>query len=335
MEVLCGVNPMMLFNMDETMINTRKKLKVLVNSQNGVKPLVVKPDVFPHITAAVTICASGKYFDPFLLLANKHTNTGLEMFDGKCYIGSTLSGWMTKVSFACYALIFVMQLSLYRLTLPSYLAEESVLLVVDGHSSRLNFEACLLLYYFNVDLLILPGHTSHVMQPFDVSIGSPLKSSLKECLTRKQFNIDNDDLHDLIKLKKKTSAELRVMLIESFLDALSKSGTPGNIIGSFKKCGLSPLDPEMPLASAYTMRGQPDIYNIPNGPISSMFLTSEASLSYLFQQQYNRALTPEDMTFDIHHYINCFSSNEMEDFWLLSKLPPLLVYNNDGTFGKL
>lgn len=47
MEVLCGVNPMMLFNMDEKMINTRKKLKVLVNSQNGVKPLVVKPYVFP------------------------------------------------------------------------------------------------------------------------------------------------------------------------------------------------------------------------------------------------------------------------------------------------
>lgn len=45
---------------------------------------------------------------------------------------------------------------------------ESVSLVVGSQLPRFNFEAALQLNYFNVDLLILLGDTSHVLQPFDL-----------------------------------------------------------------------------------------------------------------------------------------------------------------------
>jgi hypothetical protein len=40
---------------------------------------------------------------------------------------------------------------------------------------------------FNVDILILPGHTTHVLQAFDVGITSQLKSEFRQQLMEK-FN---------------------------------------------------------------------------------------------------------------------------------------------------
>ena len=58
----------LIFNMDETMIDSKKKLKVILPDK--ILPLVVSPPVFPHITAIITICAAGNCFEPLILLPN-------------------------------------------------------------------------------------------------------------------------------------------------------------------------------------------------------------------------------------------------------------------------
>jgi hypothetical protein len=104
----------------------------------------------------------------------------------------------------------------------------------------------------NVDLLILPGHTSHVLQPFDISIASPLKREFKEALIRESLptieDLINGDPHVL---KKATSAMLRKRLVESFLTALNRSCTFKNIRSGFRAAGLFPLDPSVPLTNCY------------------------------------------------------------------------------------
>ena len=58
------------------------------------------------------------------------------------------------------------------------------LLILDGHASRINFSALEYLSRACCDVIILPAHTSHITQPFDVAIASPLKNIYKQLLLK-------------------------------------------------------------------------------------------------------------------------------------------------------
>jgi len=63
---------------------------------------------------------------------------------------------------------------------PSTRAEppQSRLLVMDGHSSHITANMIAFCIDKDIDILILPAHTSHLLQPLDVSIFSSLKRAL-------------------------------------------------------------------------------------------------------------------------------------------------------------
>lgn len=58
-----------IFNMDETMIDSNRKLKV-ITTQKTI-PLTIKHQNYPHVTGVITICADGSYLNPFIILPNK------------------------------------------------------------------------------------------------------------------------------------------------------------------------------------------------------------------------------------------------------------------------
>ena len=66
----------LIFNMDETMLHSKKKLKVIVPEKT--LPLIVSPPVPPHITAVITIGASGNALQPLIFLPNKKTKRNIE-----------------------------------------------------------------------------------------------------------------------------------------------------------------------------------------------------------------------------------------------------------------
>lgn len=144
-----------------------------------ILPLVVSPPVFPHITAIITICAAGNCFEPLILLLNKKTTRNIESLIDECFLASTESGWINKDPFVLYSILFCIQITHYPLNLPLSIRNEPILLIVDGHPSRRNYLANYIFSCFNVDLLILSGHISHVLQPFDPVVAAPLKSQLK------------------------------------------------------------------------------------------------------------------------------------------------------------
>lgn len=49
------------------------------------------------------------------------------------------------------------------------------LLIVDGHSSHLSVEIVEFCLNHDIDLLCLPSHSTHLLQPLDVGLFSPLK----------------------------------------------------------------------------------------------------------------------------------------------------------------
>ena len=105
-----------------------------------------------------------------------------------------------------------------------------VLLIADGHTSHTSIEVIEKARANNVHLLCLPSHTTHLLQPLDVSVFKPFKSNFnKACRELVNKNpgrvVTTNDISSLI------------------AKAWPLSLTPINIMSGFKKCGISPLNP--------------------------------------------------------------------------------------------
>ena len=309
-------DPRLIFNMDETMLNANRRFKVLALKYRI--PLVTSLPNIPHITACVTISAAGKFFDPLIILKDKKTMKNLESYNN-CYFGSTKSGWINRRMFLWWSLLFICQLSYYRLMLPKELQNQECLLLLDGHSSRLSYRSMLLFWIFHVDVVLIPGHCTHVLQPFDVGIASPLKVNYKALICKKNFKEGNDnDFH---------RSAIRDAMISSFIDALHKTCTPGNISSSFAKAGVCPLDPGSPLQSQYVMKEALNVAK--ENWYSGRMINTMDMLSRLFQQENGRNLTDSDLKmsiYDLQQIVISFHDKNVDGI-ALSKLPQLFAFN--------
>jgi hypothetical protein len=152
--------------------------------------------------------------------------------------------------FLIWVIFFLSDLFLYRQSLPQEVREEKVLLVLDGHQSRSNLEALWLLYLFDVEVLIIPGHTSHVLQPFDLTIASPLKTYLSQIISELSLPSIEEIIDDDINVEKqRTAEETRKLFIRAFVDAFRKAATISNVRSGFEKSGMVPLQPWIPMSN--------------------------------------------------------------------------------------
>jgi 4-hydroxybenzoate polyprenyltransferase len=110
------------------------------------------------------------------------------------------------------------------------------LLVLDGHGSHETTEFIWKCLEYNIFLLFLPAHTSHVLQPLDLSIFSPLKASY-----RKHLNL-------LASMTDSTPIGKRNFLI-CYYKARQESLTGMNIRAGWRATGLWPVSMAKPLMS--------------------------------------------------------------------------------------
>ena len=319
-------SPLLIFNMDETMISSNKKLKILC--PKDCSGLSVAEQTYPHITACITIGAKGIFMKPLIILPNKRTIKGLEEFTPNYHIASSLSGWMNKKIFTFWALCFLSEIMRYRLDLPENLKEERILLILDGHTSRANFFVAKIFDVFGIDILVLPGHTTHLLQPFDICVASSLKSEFKKNLLAYQTTLDENGL--LKNNKKLNMKEVRKMMLLCFLDAIYSSAKPSNIKSGFLNSGISPLNRDIPLSSKFAMKGGPDkIYEMGDkATINNMCLNqTKEMLAHVYKMDHHKVPSEEDFAFSISeivkevHDLHCQTS----DCLALTKVPDLLM----------
>ncbi|EAX82760.1 transposase, putative [Trichomonas vaginalis G3] len=179
-----------------------------------------------------------------IIIPRKKTlDEGLEGLDA--FFVMLQSGWINTQLFLYYCILFIVEVQARRATMNPMDAQEPFLLIVDGHGSRCNYLTLRFLELFNIDLLILPGHTSHILQPLDVGIFSPLKAEWKRMFDRSCIRIDATG--HIIQAANYTAKELRYLMITAFLDAIAFACTPTNIKSAFQATGLHPVDPFRPL----------------------------------------------------------------------------------------
>jgi hypothetical protein len=202
-----------------------------------------------------TITANGDAFRPMFVLPEfVQLPDELKSFCPEAYFVSSGTGWMTQRTFLMYAHVLLYELSLYRAKLEPNLREERLLLILDGHSSRWTSEAIALLRDGGVDVLVLPAHCTHVLQPFDVCVASAVKNEL--AIGCNKLELSEDEYHTLrnTATTPETMGEKRAYLINAFLNAWSGGADRGNVKAGFLACGLYPLVPETAINNKYTRR---------------------------------------------------------------------------------
>lgn len=111
-----------------------------------------------------------------------------------------------------------------------YRTKGKVILILDGHLSHTNLAVVDLCESFEIQLVLIPPHTSHALQPLDVSFFKPLKTYYHQQATTWQHT--------------NTGKAINKVVFGGLLkQAWNLSATVGNATKGFEKTGIYPLNP--------------------------------------------------------------------------------------------
>ena len=241
--VLQNYDPELILNMDETGVSSNRRYKVVVPA--GSFSVVPNEKKEIHLTAVVTFSATGKVFKHGVILPNlRKIPPELDEFREDADFYSTKSGWMTKLVFDLYCMNLAHEISAWKATLEPRLRNRRVLLLLDGHGSRRTAKGIRYLNAFGVDVLTFPGHSTHVLQPFDVGIAGVFKAELLKQMQKSGARLS-------ARIGPPTSAVglKRWCLVSSCLEALHRALSRNNCRAAFRATGIFPFSPELPLSS--------------------------------------------------------------------------------------
>jgi hypothetical protein len=108
-------------------------------------------------------------------------------------------------------------------------AKNRHLLVVDGHNSHVILQVICKAAAHGLDIITLPSHTSHCLQPLDVSVFQPFKYSFSK-------------FRDAWTLRNRCRGAAKEDLCHWVCQALKKALTPNNITKGFRETGIFPLN---------------------------------------------------------------------------------------------
>ncbi|CAI2200149.1 7254_t:CDS:1, partial [Funneliformis geosporum] len=150
-----------IWNMDETgFVIVPKSEKVLARRGARQVHKVSHGNSHEHISLVPTISAAGSYIPPLIIYKGVRTIPNLlEGAPSGTVMGFTNTGYMREELFQIYLNHFIKSISPIR----------PVLLILDGHKRYINY-TCVDFYRQNGILLyVLTPHTTHILQPSELS----------------------------------------------------------------------------------------------------------------------------------------------------------------------
>ena len=176
------------------------------------------------------ICADGTALPPALIYksdSGKLQDTWIADWEPQeeAYFAVTPNGW------SCDVLGLSWLERVFQRCTKEKAGNRRRLLIVEGHSSHVNMQFIEKCDNFRLLLLILPPHSTHRLQPLDVSLFSPLSTYYTNRLNKLMFNSLG-----LTNISKRTFWSV-------FLPAWKKAFSPANIASGFRKTGVFPYDP--------------------------------------------------------------------------------------------
>ena len=178
------------------------------------------------ITVLCCISASGKVLKPLIINKGK-TPTYYELHSGinkdSFVVGCSDSGWMTSNIF------FTWMANHFHNELEESNIQRPVLLILDGHANHMSLYTLYFAKQNGILMYCLPSHSSHLMQPLDVSVFHPFKESYRNTFQKCWGDMNKQDM------PKKHFASI-------FMKALNNSKASTNAISGFRSCDLVPFN---------------------------------------------------------------------------------------------
>lgn len=244
-----AISPKYIYNGDELFATAGQNAPKVFTRRSHPKPVRSHcRKAFEHITVLLIVSALGSALPPIVLfpLANPPL---LEPDDAEYFIvGGTTNGWMDAATFrTCIEGVFLIEMNKIRSRDGN--PDAPVLLILDGHSTRLGLDAKTLLEQHNIYILLLPAHSSALMQPLDLCVNAQIKQILS-----RQWK---SNLREPLPEKRRRFITVLHRALETVLN-------PGYIKTGFERSGIWPFHPDVPLASAMVMA--PGAAAGPQGP---------------------------------------------------------------------
>ena len=159
-------------------------------------------------------------------------DTWLENFDVKneAHFASSANGW------SCDDLGLFWLEHIFQHHTSKKARNRCRLLIVDGYYSHVNMKFINLADKLRIIILILPPHSTHRLQPLDVSLFTPLATFYTNGLNILMFNSLG-----MISMSKRA-------FLNVFLPAWKQAFSEKNIASCFKKTGIWPCNPALVIA---------------------------------------------------------------------------------------
>jgi hypothetical protein len=183
------------------------------------------------ITALECIAADGDALPPMIIFKAKNTNTGWipKKMPSNWHFSTSNSGW-TSNSHGFKWLRNVFEPESHEKS-----GNRPRLLFMDGHYSHITGDIIALCMENDINLLILPPHCSHPLQPLDIGVYGPLK----------RFHAQEVDRYPRVGIKRIQ----RSHWVEILKSIREKGLIPLNIRSGWRAAGLIPFLPERVLAN--------------------------------------------------------------------------------------
>lgn len=242
--------PTRIFNVDETGISSvQKPVHILAPKGKHQVGGITSWERGRNITVICSMSASGSFIPPMFIYPRKRMSPILERGGpaGSVYTCSH-NGWSNET-------IFLDWLKHFQGTVKSSL-EDPVLLILDNHGSHVSIESYEFCRENHIHMLSIPPHTSHKIQPLDVSFFGPLKRALnKEC----------DKFMRASTYKKITPYDVASIFYGAYMSvATIEKGVSG-----FRSTGIFPVNPDtFKEEDFFSGQDLPVVIEDPNNPDS-------------------------------------------------------------------
>lgn len=215
--------PSKIFNFDETNISTvQKPGRILCPKGTKQVGAATSWERGRNVTVCCAVSAAGTYIPPMFIYPRARMSPLLQK-DGpiNAIYHCSKNGWINEELFVIWLDHFI------AYSKPT--KESPVLLVMDNHSTHTTLAAYNKCKDNNITVVTIPPHTSHRLQPLDVTFYSSLKSAFgREC----------DSFMKSHPLTKITPYELASIFNKAYIRVSNiEKGVSG-----FKSTGIFPLD---------------------------------------------------------------------------------------------
>ena len=176
-------DPSLVINIDETPLTPElPNSSILTTPDSEVEAVKVIEERHKNITLTLAVALSGdSYISQIIHPSSKVPPEFLTFLQHDYFLSATPSGYQTTKTFHDY-LVRGLLPQLLQKRKQTHPQQQAIVLLVDGHVSRRNPQLLTDLHAHNVVLILLPPHSSHLLQPCDCGINSIVKRKLRDYL---------------------------------------------------------------------------------------------------------------------------------------------------------